>query len=128
MQHAVHTVLVVDDHQDTAEMLAEFLGEAGFHAQIATSALEALRVYETLRPALVITDEGLGTMTGSDLLRVLRRKYGAAVGRALFLTGDPDAVTALPGDVVLEKPIGLDALIAAIYSILGQPPAAQNSY
>jgi DNA-binding response OmpR family regulator len=129
MQHPVQIVLVVDDHTDTAEMLAEFLREVGFDSRTAGTGLDALRMYDAVRPALVITDESLtGTMTGSDLVRVLRRKYGAAVGRALFLTGIPDDVIALPTDVVLEKPVDLDTLLAAIRSILGEPPAAQQSY
>src|SRR3982751_2500006 len=129
MQHGVQIVLVVDDHRDTADMIAEFLREVGFDSHIANTGLDALRAYDALRPALVITDESLtGTMTGSDLVRVLRRKYGPTVGRALFLTGAPDTVTAMPTDVVLEKPVSLDTLIAAIHAILGPPPAARQSY
>jgi DNA-binding response OmpR family regulator len=129
MQHPLQNVLVVDDHRDTAEMIAEFLREVGFVSHTANNGLDALRIYDALRPALIITDESLaGTITGSDLVRVLRRKYGPAVGRALFLTGAPDAVSSLPTDVVLEKPVDLETLIAAIRSILGEPPAARQSY
>ena len=120
--------MVVDDHRDTAEMIAEFLREVGFDSHTANSGLDALRIYDTLRPTLIMTDESLaGTITGSDLVRVLRRRYGPAVGRALFLTGAPDTVSALPTDVVLEKPIDLDTLVAAVQSILGKPPAARES-
>jgi len=129
MQHPLQNVLVVDDHRDTAEMIAEFLREVGFVSHTANNGLDALRIYDALRPALIITDESLaGTITGSDLVRVLRRKYGPAVGRALFLTGAPEAVSSLPTDVVLEKPMDLETLIAAVRSILGEPPAARQSY
>ena len=129
MQHPLQIVLVVDDHRDTAEMIAEFLREVGFVSHTANNGLDALRIYDALRPALIITDESLaGTITGSDLVRVLRRKYGPAVGRALFLTGAPEAVSSLPTDVVLEKPMDLETLIAAVRSILGEPPAARQSY
>src|SRR5438876_3009819 len=128
MQHPLQNVLVVDDHRDTAEMIAEFLREVGFVSHTANNGLDALRIYDALRPALIITDESLaGTITGSDLVRVLRRKYGPAVGRALFLTGAPEAVSSLPTDVVLEKPMDLETLIAAVRSILGSPPAARES-
>jgi DNA-binding response OmpR family regulator len=129
MERSAQIVLVVDDHGDTAAMIAEFLREVGFDSHTASNGLDALRIYEALGPALVITDESLtGTTTGSDLVRVLRRKYGAAVGRALFLTGAPERVSALPTDVVLEKPVDLKTLLAAIRSILGEPPAARTSY
>jgi len=129
MHHSSQIVLVVDDHRDTAAMIAEFLREVGFDSHTATSGLDALRIYDAVRPALIITDESLaGTITGSDLVRVLRRKHGPAVGRVLFLTGAPDTVTALPTDVVLEKPVDLETLIASVRSILGNPPAARESY
>ena len=129
MQHPLQSVLVVDDHGETAKMIAEFLREVGFDSHTANTGLDALRIYDALRPALIITDESLaGTITGSDLVRVLRRKYGPTVGRALFLTGAPDMVRSLPTDVVLEKPVDLETLIAAVQSILGKPPAARESY
>ncbi len=109
-------------------MIAEFLREVGFDSHTANTGLDALRIYDALRPALIITDESLaGTIAGSELVRVLRRKYGPAVGRALFLTGAPDTVSSLPTDVVLEKPVDLETLIAAVRSILGGPPAARES-
>src|SRR5947207_15761201 len=108
MQHPLQIVLVVDDHRDTAEMIAEFLREVGFDSHTANTGLDALRIYDALRPALIITDESLaGTIAGAALVRVLRRKYGPAAGRALFLTGAPDTVIALPTDVVVERPVAL---------------------
>src|SRR2546422_7122343 len=124
MQHPLQNVLVVDDHRDTAEMIAEFLREVGFVSHTANNGLDALRIYDALRPALIITDESLaGTITGSDLVRVLRRKYGPAVGRALFLTGAPEAVSSLPPEAVLEESMDLETPIAAGPSILREPPA-----
>jgi DNA-binding response OmpR family regulator len=122
-------VLVVDDHPDIAEVISEALLLGGIVAHVARTGLDALRIYDLVRPALVITDERLvGTMSGSDLLRVLRRKYGDAVGPALFVTGLPELVTCLPGDVVLEKPVGSDQLLATVQALLGGPPAAREAY
>ena len=76
----------------------------------------------------MITDEYLaGSTMGSDLLRVLRRKYGDAVGRALIITGLPDEVSVLSTDVVLEKPLDLDRLVAVVRALLGGPPAARQA-
>lgn len=129
MQAAGQVVLVVDDHRDTADVVSEVLEIDGFVVHTAYSALDALRFYDALKPWLVITDESLtGSVTGSDLLRTLRRKYGEeAVGRALFLTGAPEQVTALPTDLVLEKPVGCDTLLAAVHTLLG-PPAARKAH
>lgn len=82
-----------------------------------------------VRPALVITDEYLaGSTTGSDLLRVLRRKYGRNVGRALVITGLPGDVTVLSTDVVIEKPFDLRKLVEVVRSILGEPPKAREAH
>jgi DNA-binding response OmpR family regulator len=112
-------VLVVDDHRETAELISEVLQDAGFAALTAHSGLDALRIYEAHRPSLVVTDQSLvGGITGSDLLRALRRKYGPAVGRAVFLTGAPETVEGLPTDVVIEKPVSLDTLRTAVRTVL----------
>jgi DNA-binding response OmpR family regulator len=120
-------ILVVDDHNDTAELIAEMLRMEGLTSYATGSVLEAVRLYEQIRPALVITDEYLGgSTTGSDLLRVLRRKYGDSVGRALVITGLPEEVAVLSTDVVLEKPLDLDRLVAVVRALLGGPPAARE--
>ena len=116
------TILVVDDHHETAEVISEMLVMEGFTCFAAASELQALQLYEQVRPALVITDEYLaGSTTGSDLLRVLRRKYGKAVGRALVVTGLPEDVAILSSDVVLEKPLDMSQLVAVVRELLGEP-------
>src|SRR5438552_8154746 len=121
-------ILVVDDHNDTAELIAEMLRMEGFTSFATASVLEAVKLYEQIRPTLVITDEYLaGSTTGSDLLRVLRRKYGDAVGRALIITGLPDEVSVLSTDVVLEKPLDLDRLVAVVRALLGEPPGERQA-
>jgi DNA-binding response OmpR family regulator len=129
MQRSGQIILVVDDYRDTADLISEVLELDGFVARTAYTSLDAVRLYDALKPALVITDESLsGTVTGSDLLRTLRRKYGPeVVGRALFLTGLPKQVSALPTDLVLEKPIGCETLLAAVHTLLG-PTAAREAY
>jgi len=105
------------------------LSFAGFVAHTAGTGLEALRQYDALRPSLVMTDETLaGDITGSELVQILRRKYGPAVGPALFLTGSPGEVKCLPTDVILEKPFGFAKLIAAVRSVLGGSGIGGASY
>jgi len=58
---------------------------------------------------------------------VLRRNYGDAVGRALIITGLPDEVSVLSTDVVLEKPLDLDRLVAVVRALLGEPPGERQA-
>ena len=58
---------------------------------------------------------------------MLRRNYGDAVGRALIITGLPDEVSVLSTDVVLEKPLDLDRLVAVVRALLGEPPGERQA-
>ena len=122
-------VLIVDDHRETADLIAEFLQDSGFAALTANSGLDALRIYDAHRPSLVITDQSLlAGISGSDLVRTLRRKYGPEVGRALFFTGLPEHVDCLASDIVLEKPFSLGALLAAVHMLLEGAPATRQAH
>lgn len=90
----------------------------------ASSGLEALRLYESVDPALVILDEGLADMGGSELLRRLRQINCHARRPALFITGALSSVECLPGDVVLEKPVDMQRLLDAVEALVPEAPAA----
>jgi CheY-like chemotaxis protein len=78
MTHAPHqqqhrTVLVVDDHLDTCEMLVMLLKNAGYSAVCAESGFKALDYLNAGRdPDLMILDVTMPDMTGFDVLRALR--------------------------------------------------------
>ncbi|HZR08225.1 MAG TPA: response regulator [Myxococcales bacterium] len=115
-------VLIVDDNPDLLEVHAEVLMTLG-HLSIhrASSALEALHMYESVDPALLILDEGLADMRGSELLRKLRQVNAHARKPALFVTGARSSVDCLPGDVVLEKPVDMQRLLAVVEALVAEP-------
>ena len=49
-------VLVVDDHRQARESMADVLRQAGYHVQCVSSALEALKLLEHESFDVVITD------------------------------------------------------------------------
>jgi DNA-binding response OmpR family regulator len=115
------SVLIVDDNEDLLDVLAEVVLSAGrLCVHKARSGLEALRLYEALAPSLVILDEGLGDMRGSDLLQRLRATCTRASRPALFVTGARKSVQCLPGDIVLEKPVGIESLLDAVRALVPQ--------
>src|ERR1700682_2693658 len=92
-------VLIVDDTPELLDVLAEVLLTLGrLCVHKARSGLEAVRMYESVDPALMILDEGLADMRGSDLLRTLRQTNSRARRPALFVTGSQSSVRCLPGD------------------------------
>lgn len=65
-------VLVVDDNEDAADMLAETLTMLGHRVRVANDGPTALRVARELEPEVVLLDIGLPVMDGYELAERLR--------------------------------------------------------
>ena len=80
-----HSVLIVDDHAAIRDVIEEALVRAGFKTFSAASAENALLVMERQSVDVVISDEQMPGMSGSELLAVVRRKYPETI--RIILTG-----------------------------------------
>lgn len=117
-------VLIVDDNQDLLDVQAEVLLTLGrLRVYQAHSGSEALSLYASIDPALLIIDEGLADISGSELLRRLRLANTRACRPALFVTGARSSVRCLPGDVVLDKPVEMQCLLDAVRALVPEPRA-----
>jgi CheY-like chemotaxis protein len=79
-------VLVVDDNEDGAEVLAMLLEDEGHRAQTALSGTRALELADQERPDVVILDLGLPDMDGFALASEMRRRFGPQL-RLVAFTG-----------------------------------------
>ncbi len=77
-------ILLVEDHEDTAAVLADFLRLRGFVVRTAESVGEAMRAVAAEPFDLVISDLGLPDGSGHDLMRHLR---ASASVRGIALSG-----------------------------------------
>ncbi len=113
-------ILLVEDHADTAEAMADLLRDLGHRVTVAGCVTEALAAAE--RHALdggldlVVSDLGLPDGTGLDLMAELRCRYGV---RGIALSGygmEEDVRKSLAAGFErhLTKPINLQALQTAI--------------
>jgi two-component system, NtrC family, response regulator AtoC len=66
------TVLIVDDERTLARAVKAFLSQAGYDAEVASDAEQAIDLLPKLRPDLVFADVRLPGMSGIDLLRRIR--------------------------------------------------------
>jgi DNA-binding response OmpR family regulator len=113
-------ILVVEDDSRLAEMLCEYLGQAGFRTSVAGSGSTALsRLSESAYDAVVL-DLMLPDMDGLDVCRQLRTQSEIPV---LMLTARGDAVDRIIGlelgaDDYLPKPFEPRELLARLRSIL----------
>lgn len=65
-------VLVVDDQQDTIEVLTAVLGQCGAEVRSATSAAEALDMLKEWKPDVLVSDIGMPVEDGYELIRKMR--------------------------------------------------------
>lgn len=79
--------LVVDDSMVIRHTVSRFLEERGFAVESASNGMEALEILKRVRPALLITDMQMPTMSGSELISVLKSKPETAAIPILILTG-----------------------------------------
>lgn len=79
-----HRVLIVDDNQDAADMLAEALEMFGYETAVAHDGPEALRRAEDFRPHTALLDIGLPVMDGYELgSRLVEQSHGAVTLMAI---------------------------------------------
>ena len=124
-------LLLVEDHPDTAHVMARMLRRAGFQVTAASNIAQALAETESARKTvddsgrarpirLVISDLGLPDGNGYDLMRTLRSEYKL---RGIALSGfgmDDDIRRAEEAGFTkhLTKPIDFDSLLSAIRDLL----------
>jgi len=106
-------VLVVDDHLQARESMADVLRQAGHQVDCCSSAAEALRVVERESFDCVVTDLKMPGMNGVEfIIQLERRQYGAQVVMVTAHASVPSAVEAMRHGAFdyIEKPFGVDQL------------------
>lgn|GEM_PF-617608 len=110
-------ILVVDDHVDLAENLAEILDGAGYQAVIATSAEAGLARMAAGDVIALITDFRLPGMNGAQLIAEVRKKgYRVpAIVMSAFTDDETIDISRAAGAAdVLSKPVHLERLMSLV--------------
>jgi signal transduction histidine kinase/CheY-like chemotaxis protein len=112
-------VLVVDDNEDAAELLALLLERAGYVTTTVHDGAAAIAAAQSWEPRVVVLDIGLPGMSGYDVARQLRRLPRVEPLTLIALTGwgshdDKQRAMEAGFDVHLTKPVQADALKYAI--------------
>ncbi len=114
-------VLVVDDNQDAAHMLADMLRVGGFEVAVEFDGLAAMARLERLSVDVAILDIGLPSIDGLALARRVREIDPHRSIRLVAVTGygqesDVAASYAAGFDLHLVKPVSAEALFEALRS------------
>jgi DNA-binding response OmpR family regulator len=110
-----HHILVVDDDEDGADLLAESLRDRGIDARVAHDAKTALDLSDGFTADVAVIDLGLPDMDGFELARRLREHPALQRIRLVALTGLADRDTrsravAAGFDEHLVKPVRFETL------------------
>jgi CheY-like chemotaxis protein len=109
-------ILVVEDHNDSREMLEEFLTEEGFTVETAVNGLQALeRMRRSPRPDLVLLDLMMPVMTGWDVMARVAEERPLWDIPVIVVSG-AGATRPIPRNVLtsIPKPLDLNLLMATI--------------
>lgn len=115
-----HSILIVEDDEDTAEVVCALLQDAGYHAQSVDSGQVALSNINEQAPDLVLLDLNLPDINGLEVLRSVRSHSFLPM---IVLSGygeDQDRVLALEAgaDDYMAKPFSPEELIARVKALL----------
>src|ERR687897_3694277 len=117
---AAHHIIVVDDEPEICEMLADYLGHAGFRVSTAEDGATLRRLLEDHAADLVILDINMPGEDGLSLARYLRANTKIGI---VMLTAAGEMVDRIVGlemgaDDYLPKPVDMRELLARVRAVL----------
>jgi signal transduction histidine kinase len=84
-------ILVVDDDRLNVRILSNILKSEGYALADASSGEEALEVYETFSPDLVLLDVIMPGINGFDACREIRKRHGDSSAPIIFITAKSES-------------------------------------
>jgi two-component system response regulator RegX3 len=123
------TVLVVEDEASFVEALSIGLGREGFDVHVATDGIEALDVFDRVRPDVVLLDVMLPRLSGIDVCRRLRLRSQVPIIMVTAKGGEIDTVVGLEvgADDYVTKPYRIRELVARIRAVLRRSPGDRSA-
>jgi NO-binding membrane sensor protein with MHYT domain/CheY-like chemotaxis protein/two-component sensor histidine kinase len=119
-------VLLVDDANDTLDVLEQILRHSGATIMVASDAGTALALLERERPDVIVSDIGMPDIDGFELMRRIRRRAASAGGAipAIALTAftrqdDRNKAMQAGFNDYLAKPVEPGSLVAQIAQAVG---------
>lgn len=117
---ALPPILVVDDNQDNAEIIRQYLEIRGYPITVAHNGDDALAAFEQVRPALVLLDVMMPGRDGWEVCRLMKQHpvLGKTV-RIVMVTAldeweDKREALQTGADDYVEKPFDLPSLATTV--------------
>ena len=122
------TVLVVEDEESFVDALVVGLKREGFLVHVARDGEEALRLFDAVRPDLVLLDVMLPKVSGIDVCRDIRTRSRVPIIMVTAKASEIDTVVGLEvgADDYVSKPYRLRELVARMRAVLRRSPAVDE--
>jgi DNA-binding response OmpR family regulator len=125
-------ILLADDDELVGEAVRDALSARGHVVGIVENGVDAVRVVEMKRPALVILDCAMPEMNGIEALRHIRLSPSAHRTPVLMLTGrrsdmDVEIANRAGANDYLKKPFDADQLVARVENLLAKATTANRT-
>jgi PAS domain S-box-containing protein len=109
------TILAIDDDPSAGDLLQRLLSKEGYHAIVATSGAEGLRLARAHPPDVILIDVRMPEMDGWEVLTQLKSDPDLADIPVVMVTIEDDRASCALGAVdYLLKPIDADRLLAIL--------------
>lgn len=112
-------ILIVEDNQELAELLQDFLRKENYIVSCVDSGEKAIELYERYGAKLVVLDIMLPGIDGFGVCSRIRKSSNTPILIVSAKTGKDDKLNGLVlgADDYIEKPYDIDILLAKIHGI-----------
>jgi two-component system response regulator RegX3 len=122
------TILVVEDEESFVEALKVGLKREGFRVEIARDGVQAIEMFDIVKPDVILLDIMLPRMSGIDVCRQLRKKTLTPIIMVTAKGAEIDTVVGLEvgADDYVTKPYRMRELTARIRAVLRRVPSERS--
>ena len=116
-------VLVVDDEQPLAQMVASYLIRAGFDTRQAHTGTQAVDEARRFSPDVVVLDLGLPELDGLEVCRRIRTFSDCYILMLTARGSEDDKISGLTlgADDYITKPFSIRELVTRVHAVLRRP-------
>lgn len=122
-------ILIVDDEPQIQRFLRHALGASGYDLEMASGASQALRLFKSRKPDIVVLDLGLPDMDGKAVIGQIRQTSQVPIIVLSARDGEDEKIAALDlgaNDYVV-KPFAIGELLARIRAALRTLPSERDA-
>lgn len=119
MSESLPPILVVDDNEDNAHIIRDYLEARGYPISVAYNGDEAMALFESVKPSIVLLDVMMPGRDGWQVCREMKASDAGKEIRIIMVTAlqdwmDKRQAIETGADDYVEKPFELSKLAAVV--------------